>query len=344
MPALGNQFFHASLLLLACLQGCYAFGDAPQFLFVSSPATGHIGYWRLPSDGSPAKPGEAMKTLINSGLVFPQGIAVDEYRKRLFVADPNLTALVMYPLSTNGDKMTAGSQQTIAKGVQARAVAVDGLGNVVFTDEPNNRIMRVTNAMIQDGTTKPEILYDGKHQPSVSTPGGIAADNYFVYWLNKAKGLQVGTLLRGLQEPSAARQLALAAIANASSSAGDAGVGAADTGARAVDPVAMIAMNAPKCYGVCIAGGYIFYTDEATNLYGIKRASTSRHTVFTISSKLKAPRGCVYDGSGTVYVADKQQNAVFQFAAAMPQLEPNLPLTKAGEMPGAFGLAIYTVV
>lgn len=336
MPALGNLFIRSSLLLLACAQGCHAFGDALQFLFVSSPATGHIGYRRLPSDGSPAQSGEAMRTLINSGLVFPQGIAVDDYRKRLFVADPNLTGLVMYPLSTNRDTMTAGSQQTIAKGVQARAVAVDGLGNVVFTDEPNNRIMRVTNAMIQAGNTTPEILYDGKHLGSVKSPGGIAADNYFVYWLNKQSGLQVGTLLRGLQEPSAVRQLALTQAANASAAAA----------AKTVVPtgVQTLAFNAPKCYGVCIAGGYIFFTDEATNLYGIKRAATSRHTVFGISSKFKAPRGCVYDGSGTVYVADKQQNAVFQFAAAMPQLEPNQPMTKAGEMKGAFGLAIYTVV
>eukprot|EP00930_Biecheleria_cincta_P032926 TRINITY_DN22800_c0_g1_i1.p1 TRINITY_DN22800_c0_g1~~TRINITY_DN22800_c0_g1_i1.p1 ORF type:complete len:339 (-),score=61.87 TRINITY_DN22800_c0_g1_i1:85-1101(-) len=338
MPALGNLFFRIALLLLACAQGCHAFGDALQFLFVSSPTTGHIGYRKLPSDGSPATPGEAMRTVISSGLVFPQGIAVDEYRRRMFVADPNLTGLVMYPLTTNGDTMIAGSQQTIAKGVQARAVAVDGLGNVVFTDEPNNRILRVTDAMIQSGNTTAEVLYDGKHLASVKLPGGIAADNYYVYWLNKASGLQVGTLLRGLQDPSAVRKLAAKAANATAKSAGAAAASAATPG------LAVIAMNAPKCYGVCIAGGNIFYTDEASNLYGIKRAATSRHTVFTISSKLQAPRGCVYDGSGTVYVADKTQNAVFQFASNMQQLEPNQPLTKAAVMQGAFGLAIYTVV
>lgn len=338
MTALGNLFCRSALLLLACAQGCHAFGDAPQFLFVSSPATGHIGYRKLPSDGSPAKPDEAMRSLITSGLVFPQGIAVDEYRRRMFVADPNLTGVVMYPLSTNGDTVTVGKQQTIAKGVQARAVAVDGLGNVVFTDEPNNRIMRVTNAMIQDGNTTAETLYNGKYVTSVKSPGGIAADNYFVYWLNKASGLQVGTLLRGVQEPSAVRKLS-AAAANASGKSAGAVATAADAG------VALLAKNAPKCYGVCIAAGYVFYTDEASNLYGIKKAATSRHTAFTISSKLQAPRGCVYDGSGTVYVADKQQNAVFQFASNMQhQLEPNQPLAKAAEMKGAFGLAIYTVV
>lgn len=335
MAALGNLIFRTALLLLACAQGCHAFGDAQQFLFVSSPATGHIGYRKLPSDGSPAQPGEAMRTLISSGLVFPQGIAVDEYRRRMFVADPNLTGLVMYPLSTDGDKVTVGRQQMIAKGIQARAVAVDGLGNVVFTDEPNNRIMRVTNDMIQSGNTTAQTLYNGKYLTSVKSPGGIAADNYFVYWLNKASGLQVGTLLRGLQEPSVARKLATAA-ANASGKGG--AVAASDAG------VALIAKNAPKCYGVCLAAGHIFYTDESANLYGIKRAATSRHTAFTISSKLQAPRGCVYDGSGTVYVADKTQNAVFQFASNMQQLEPNQPLAKAAEMKGAFGLAIYTVV
>ena len=51
-------------------------------------------------------------------LVFPQGIAIDDYRGRLFIADPNKTGLaaflegflilsgrceVMYPISSNGD-------------------------------------------------------------------------------------------------------------------------------------------------------------------------------------------------------------------------------------------------
>lgn len=302
------------------IPGACAFGESQKFLLVSTAMKSRVAYLKLPADGSPAVAnGEAMRTLIDTGLVFPQGLAVDEYRNRLFVADPNLTGLVMYPISSNGDTVSVGAQQIVAAGVQTRAVAVDGLGNVVFSDEPNSRIMRVTSDMIASGNTKPVVIYDGKTLSSVKSPGGVAVDNYFVYWLNKASGTQVGTLLRAPQ-------------AGNSSSSGSAG------------QVSVIATNAPKAYGVCIGARNLFYTDEALNLYGINRASTSRHTVYTLSSKLQDPRGCVHDGAGTVYVADKTQNAVYQFASGMETLEPGVALTKAADLQGAFGLAIYTLV
>lgn len=135
---------HISILLaLLTLPGVSSFGESQKFLIVSSPLTGHVAYLKLPVDGSPATAdGQAMRTLIKSGLVFPQGLAVDDHRQRLFVADPNKTGLVMYPLSSNGDTLSVGSPKVVASGVQTRAVTVDGLGNVVFSDEPTNRILR----------------------------------------------------------------------------------------------------------------------------------------------------------------------------------------------------------
>jgi len=299
-------------LVAAMLPGSAAFGEAQKYLIVSAASTGHIAYLKLPSSGAPAvSDGQAMKTLIATGLVFPQGIAVDEYRQRLFVADPNQTGIVMYELSANGDTLSVGKKKTVASGVQARAVAVDGLGNIVFTDEGNSKILKVTNEMIASGQTTPTVLYSG-NATSVKTPGGVAIDNYFVYWLNKQNGTQAGTLFRGQQT-----------TASASS-------------------VSMLATN-PKCYGLCIAAGNLFFTDESQNLYGINRASTSRHRTYTISSSFKEPRGCVYDGSSTVYVADKSNNAVYQFAANMDPLE-NQQVTKAVNLEGAYGVAIYTDV
>lgn len=316
------------MLLLAVLAalcpGASAFGEAQKFLLVSSVETSRVAYLKLPSDGAPAiSHGEAFRTLIDSGLVFPQGIAVDEYRNRLFVADPNLTGLVMYPISSNGDTISVGKQQVVAANVQTRAVSVDGLGNVIFSDEPTSRIMKVSNEMIEAGNTKAMTIYDGSSLNGLKAPGGVAIDNYFVYWLNKASGTKVGTLMRGLQYPE---------VSDGSNST------------SVASSISMLSKNAPKCYGVCIAAGNIFFTDEAKNLYGVNRASTSRHTVYTISSNFEEPRGCAYDGDGTVYVADKTQNAVFQFASSMRQLEPNREMTKAAELQSPFGLAIYTMV
>mmetsp|Transcript_66853 Transcript_66853/g.159538 ORF Transcript_66853/g.159538 Transcript_66853/m.159538 type:complete len:323 (+) Transcript_66853:76-1044(+) len=306
------------VFLALAVQGAAGFGESQKFLVVSSPATGHLAYAKFPADGSPlAADGQAMKTLIKSGLVFPQGVAIDNHRGRLFVADPNQTGLVMYPLTSNGDTLSVGGSKIIADNVQTRAVSVDGLGNVVFSDEPTSRILRVSAKMIDEGTTVPEVIYDGSAVPSLKSPGGVASDNYFVYWLNKAGAPQAGTLIRGLQYATA------------------------ETIRNATAGVQMLANNALKCYGVCIAGGNLFYTDETAKLYGVNRAATSRHVVTTISSQLQAPRGCAHDGAGTVYVADKTQNAVFQFAANMDPLEPNTALAKAADLQGAFGLAIF---
>mmetsp|Transcript_95808 Transcript_95808/g.132936 ORF Transcript_95808/g.132936 Transcript_95808/m.132936 type:complete len:325 (+) Transcript_95808:101-1075(+) len=312
---------HISILLaiLTTLPGVSSFGESQKFLIVSSPLTGHVAYLKLPTDGSPATAdGQAMRTLIKSGLVFPQGLAVDDHRQRLFVADPNKTGLVMYQLSSNGDTLSVGSPKVVASGVQTRAVTVDGLGNVAFSDEPTNRILRVSAASIDEGKTAPEVIYDGSTVSHLKAPGGVAMDNYFVYWLNKAGAPKAGTLIRGLQYATAET------IQNASAG------------------VKLLAGNAPKCYGVCLAGGNIFYTDEASHLYGINRASTSRHVVRTISSSLQAPRGCVSDGAGTVYVADKSQNAVFRFPSNMDDLMPRA-MVKAADLQGAFGLAIHDV-
>eukprot|EP00933_Yihiella_yeosuensis_P042415 TRINITY_DN3698_c3_g1_i1.p1 TRINITY_DN3698_c3_g1~~TRINITY_DN3698_c3_g1_i1.p1 ORF type:complete len:328 (+),score=40.61 TRINITY_DN3698_c3_g1_i1:102-1085(+) len=325
------RFVLAVTLLLLQNEGVHSFGEASKYLIISAPQKGHISYLKLPDDGSPADGKEAPKVLIDSGLVFPQGVAVDAYRQRLFVADPNLGHLVMYPLSITRDLLVVGSQQIVARGVEVRAVSVDGLGNVVFTEEATNRIMKVSAAMIDAGNTKAKTLYDGKSLANLRAPGGIAADNYFVYWLNKQSGTTAGSVVRGRQHPS----YSLLTTSNDNSTAANV----------SHTNVAVLSNNAQKCYGTCIGLGNLFYTDESKNLYGINRASTARHFPVVISSALQEPRGCAFDGANTVYVADKGRNAVYQFASNLgSNLVPNRPLSKALDMQGAFGVAIYTVV
>ena len=55
-----------------------------------------------------------------------------------------------------------------------------------------------------------------------------------------------------------------------------------------------------------------------------------------MSNKLSMPRGCAWDGDGTVYVADRGANAVFSFAGNMPTLDTAL-LQKAVDFGDAFG-------
>ena len=45
-------------------------------------------------------------------------------------------------------RLTVGSPKIVASNVQARAVAVDDLGNVVVSDEPTSRLLRVPGARL----------------------------------------------------------------------------------------------------------------------------------------------------------------------------------------------------
>jgi len=182
-----------------------AFGEAPKYLFVSSPITRRILYAKLPKAGCVTDGNVTLLDLPGLNATkdhyVPQGLAVDQYRKKLYVGDPDLGRLVAYDLSAGSDDGTlkVGEQQTVASGVDARWVTVDGLGNVYFSDEAKNRIMKVSAEAIDSGkASTAEVLYEGKDTAFVSAPGGIVADNFFVYWVNKLGGAQAGSLIRGL--------------------------------------------------------------------------------------------------------------------------------------------------
>merc|ERR1719203_1019842 len=95
--------------------------------------------------------------------------------------------------------------EDVANIVQVRAVAVDGLGNVWFTEEPKQRIMRVTAEMVERGNRTAEVIYEASSLSEVRSPGGIALDNFFVYWLNKADGQTAGSLIRAEQHRTEGR-------------------------------------------------------------------------------------------------------------------------------------------
>jgi serine/threonine-protein kinase len=250
----------------------------------------------------------------------PQGLAVDQYRKKLYVGDPDLGRLVAYDLSAGSDDgtLTVGAQQTVASGVDARWVTVDGLGNVYFSDEAKNRIMKVSAEAIDSGkVSTAEVLYEGKDTAFVSAPGGIVADNFFVYWVNKIGGAQAGSLIRGLGNRNTM-------IGNGQK-----------------PKVAALSSNVEKSYGVCLARGKVFYTDTAKNLYVSGRSGGPPEMATT---SLSEPRGCAFDGDGTVYVADKGGNAVYSLPANANAYGLDTPLSLVASVQGAFGLAVYTQV
>ena len=122
----GRRGLRGLALAALCLQGASAWGAAQKYLVVAAPSASRIAYLRLPETGAPATGSEPMETLIDSGLTFPQGVAVDDYRRMLYVADPALGKLVGYSLRHEGGRLSVGPQETVASGAEVRSVSVDG--------------------------------------------------------------------------------------------------------------------------------------------------------------------------------------------------------------------------
>lgn len=276
-------------------------------LIVTAPKDGKVSYIELPANGVFGKPIE----LVSKGLHHPQGVAIDHKRKRLFVADPDVQKIYAYQLVRNGNALTTdGKQIVISDKAESRWVAVDGTGNVFFSDEPKNQILKVSADRILRGNKEPEIVYDDLHAGQVSKPGGVAVDNFHVYWTNKHFGTTAGTVVKGWESPNEAP--------------------------KAAGEINLLAQNLPKSYGVCLAMNNVFYTDSEQRVYGVKKNGGEAAEV---TSSFSRPRGCVWDGDGTVYVADRGNGAVYSFFGNMQNIA-HADISKAFDFEDAFGLAL----
>lgn len=305
-----GRLWLAALALARAWRGALA--QSPGFLVISAPRTSKISWVRLPEDG-PSPDAMRPRTLIDAGLQHPQGIAVDQKRKRLFVADPDVQKIYSYQLVVDGDTLsTDGAQTVISSNVESRWVAVDGNGNLFFSDEPENKILKVSAEKLAQGAPSTEVVYSGNSLTQVNQPGGVAVDNLHVYWTNKHFGTQAGSVIRGAEYP-------------------EGGIRGSGSGAASIS---VLARNAVKSYGICIALGNVYYTDSERFLYGVKKSGGEAAEV---SSSLNHPRGCTWDGDGTVYVADRA-GAVYSFAGNMGTIS-RAEVQKAFDHEDAFGLA-----
>lgn len=280
------------------------------------------------SDDAEATPSlESMVSLLKDshGLSKPIGIAVDHARNGLYVADYGSGKILRWTLAedTTGTEpqLKVDSKETeIYSGSYVSWIAVDSIGNLFFSDEDNSKIMKVSaedlivtsrakgddhypyynlNCPGQYGTDKPTpvLVYsrDDTKTSEVSGPGGLAVDNFHVFWGNKQLGTQVGSVVRGFETSTQDK----------------------------IKQPTKIALNTERVYGICIAGNNVYYTDKRTNIYGVKKHGGG---IATISESMEGPRGCTWDGDGTIYVADmggsKHTGKVMSFPANMLNLAP----------------------
>lgn len=296
--------------LLAALAAALPGAAGTRFIIVSSPQNAKVSYVAIPEGGleKVAEP----SVLIDQGLRNPIGLAVDQRKRRLYVSDPDVQKIFAYTLDVDGPILhTEGEPDTIVHNVEARWVALDGTGNVYYSSESSGQILRTSAEKVLRGEQDSQVLYDATTAPAVSAPGGVAVDNFHAFWVNKQVGTTAGSVIRAAETPASQ---------------------------GATDSVTVLASNAMKAYGVCLALNNVYYTSGEKYLYGVKKTGGA---VATITETLTSPRGCAWDGDGTVYVADKSAHAVYSFAGNMHTLAP-VPFTKVADFEDASGLAVLS--
>jgi len=306
---------HIMLLSLLFFPAVVWADEPARYLFMSSSRLAKVVYVHLPSRSpvtGPGAPAHKTQTLIETGLKAPMGLASDQQRNTLFVADPEVKKVLSYKILFSGGKAVVDGEAAVAvNDIEARWVACDGLGNLFVSDEARNYIMKIPadGQFRKDSTAS--VVYSGNVLTQVSAPGGVAVDNFHIFWSNKAVGTTAGSVVKGFESPP---------------------------NANTAESVLVLANNADKVYGVCLAKDNVFYTNHDKYIYGVKKGGGAE---LTISDKFQEPRGCTWDGDGTVFVADRAANLVAAFAGNMQKLAP-ARIGKVVDLEGAFGVAVLS--
>mmetsp|Transcript_72893 Transcript_72893/g.158215 ORF Transcript_72893/g.158215 Transcript_72893/m.158215 type:complete len:446 (-) Transcript_72893:56-1393(-) len=343
-----------------------------QFLIISSPTQKKVVYTRLKNFKSAT--GRTF-ALIDSGLEEPCGISMDRDRGHLYVADRGAKAIYRYSIlvqqaeDDDGNSQTSlvtdGNRLTILSGRSVEWVAINHNGDVFYSDQVSNSINKITADVMQrlqvgmagfsaedltvvsekqqeataaasrasqmlgvsasDPKTSPHILsiYESPLNPHVTVPAGIVSDGIRLYWANQASGKTAGAAVQGEVNPKAPPNMAPGSE-------------------PAAFPSLALTNITEAAYGIAKSSSCVFISSQDVNspvgggiVYGMAQTGGD---VYNFATNLGTPRGLVWDGDQTIFVADEGANTVSSFPAG--RLMNNAPLSKTVEFAGAYGVAI----
>lgn len=258
---------------------------------------------------------------------------------------------------------------TVVEGVSAKWAAVDEQGDLYFTDESTNSVNMLSGLVIEEivkqrllprdlsRTTeaesageesvresmedthesslvshfhnfmnfslsqatkpmKPAIhqLYEKGVCPNVGTPAGIVVSGSQLFWTNGVGGTGSGSLVAGQADPRVKKP-----------------TGQDD---MPTFPSRSLTNVTSSAFGVALTNDKIMFSDAAHIVW-----ATNIHTGHTVAINefLAKPRGIVWDGENTIYVADQGSNKIVSMPVGL--LKENAPLTVTAYLNGPFGVA-----
>lgn len=337
---------------------------SPAILLITSPMEMKVCYVQVSSFRAI---GGAVQPLIDAGLMAPYGIAYDAESQAIFVTDVSARKIFYYKL--NIEKVegfaypyritTHGERKEIRTDVNSKWVAVYA-GELYYSDEDARTINKIsghtihrlvtgqiTSAdLISQGETTSEALaessastnlaaaghaassndplqlpvvitlYQASANPHVGVPGGLVADGVNLFWVNAGEGTEKGTIVQGEMTPAAPANLA------------------AGSGAGTFETVPL-ANNSAVAYGIAETYNMLVYTSGSTEVYGISRSGGDP---IVMTRTMEQARGVVWDGDGTVYIADQAASTIYSMPCG--RMSENLPMDRTVEFHDAYGLAI----
>jgi len=265
-----------------------AMAATTRYMLLSSPQKGMVYYVRM-NNVEEESMGKSVAEVSLFACGKPQGIAVDQSRGILYVADAETNSIIGTELSVMPDgALISGPKVVIRSSANALWVSVDSEGNLFYSRTQTKELMMMSAASARSvlaggiAPTQPVELYAANGTPpvlKVRTPHGIFVDDANLYWVNGAVG--EGVLLRGLEKPSAEN--------------------------KQLD-IKVIQKDGEGGFGVCGSQDNIYYTSKE-HVFGVPKKGGK---VTVLSTILLQPRGCSWDGSGGLWVADKD-GQIFRF-------------------------------
>jgi len=289
------------------------------------------------------------------GLQSPQSLAIHEGTATtsaiLYVADTKALNIYGYRLVRSAfDTLSVSGQWKARRNVAALGLAVDGFGNLFYTTSEGGQIEMLAAASLearQEPT--PTVLYaagsSGSSGASIAGPAGLAADGFYLYWANSGGDGSTGTVLKAPEQLSnvvdqaagnssaTAENSSATAAANASNTSADSG---STSGPQAIaansDLYEVVAAN------VCLARDNVFYTGDTSSLFAVKSRGGS---IAEVAQNFSAPKGCVYDDDGTLFVADQDANSVIALPVNFASLRAIRYTSPAFQVQGPSHVAIF---
>ncbi|CAK0883156.1 unnamed protein product [Prorocentrum cordatum] len=326
----------------------------PVFLLMSSPAEQKVSYTLLQD---PEVPAAAILPLIDSGLGEPHGIAYDPIGSILYVADFAEEAILCYRIGVQKcarndctleyELVVDSVQMHVAYSVKTSWVSLDHYGNLFYSDEAKKSINRIDIMLLRkihaglvtgeqlkhshesqlakaagatpDQAKKVTItseylelmetsivsLYEAGAGANIGTPAGVASDGVEVFWTNQEGGIVNGSVTGGLVEP------------------------------QAISKTITVANVTANAYGIALTSTQVLFTDKENFVYIV---SKSGGAVTALTSGLHSPRGLVWNGYYTSFVADSGSDAVFSFPTG--DASENQPLQLIASFHDPFGIAL----